>query len=182
MAIFDKSGIAADILGNITQICCVTRDHKRTMASLMKLGVGPWRIYRFNPETTSDTRYKGKPHTFSAVMGYASSANTQFEIVEPTGGTSIFGDLLEQRGEGVHHFGITIPAIRSVADAIAAYGDKGFPVAQSGRVWGGGTAFTFIDTFTELGFYLELTESSPGFSPPEPNEWYPAQATERKAS
>ncbi len=181
MTTFDNIGIAADILGDITQVCCVTNNHKRTMCSLMKLGVGPWRIYNFNPQTTTETLYKGEPHSFSAVMGYANSANTQFEIVEPIGGTSIFADFLEQRGEGVHHFGIKPPKGRSVTEMITAFGQKSFPVAQSGRVWGGGIAFSFIDTFDELGFYLELTESSPGFQSPEPDEWYPAQATERVA-
>ena len=122
------------------------------MTSLMQLGVGPWRIYNFNPQTTSDTRYLGAPHRFSAVMGYANSANTQFEIVQPTGSTSIFADVLEQRGEGVHHFGIKTPGL-SVADAISAYGERGFAIAQCGRVWGGGTAFTLIDTFHELGLF-----------------------------
>ena len=173
--------MANDILGNIVQICCVTRDHKRTMDGLLKLGIGPWRIYNFNSQTTSDTQYKGKPHSFSAIMGYADSANTMFEIVEPTGGTSIFADFLEQRGEGVNHCGIQNPKMK-VGDSIAAYAQRGFPIAQSGRVWGGGTAFTFLDTYDELGFYLELTESTPGFTPPEPDQWYPGHPIDRRPS
>ncbi|KAF2395187.1 hypothetical protein [Pseudomonas frederiksbergensis] len=39
-------------LGNVVEIAIVTRDHKRTMDGLLKLGIGPWRVYTFNPENT----------------------------------------------------------------------------------------------------------------------------------
>ena len=173
--------VLGDFPGDIVQICLVTRDHKRTMDGLAKLGIGPFRIYRFDQKTTSETRYHGQAHSFTAVMGYASSANMMWEVVEPTGGTSIFEDVLTRKGEGVHHLGLRMRG-RSYADAITDFAERGFGVAQSGRVWGGDVAFAFIDTSKEIGIYLELTESSPGSEPPSADTWYPAPPAEGTAS
>ena len=165
--------IFEDFPGDIVQVCFVTRDHKRTMDGLMKLGIGPFRIYAFDRETTRETRYNGQAHSFSAVMGYASSVNMMWEVVEPTGGTSIFEDVLARRGEGVHHFGLGLRDL-SFADAITDFAGRGFSVAQSGRVWGGNVAFAFIDLYNELGVYLELTDNPHSSKPPVPDTWYPA--------
>ena len=164
-------------LGEVVQVCLVTRDHRRTMDALMKLGVGPFRIYVFNQETTSDTRYYGQAHWFSALMGYASSANMMWEVVEPTGGSSIFEDVLARRGEGVHHFGLRVKSL-SFKESMTDFVNRGFGIAQSGRVWRGDVAFAFIDTYDQLGVYLELTDSLPGSKPPEPDTWYPAPLAE----
>ena len=159
--------------GDVIQTCLVTRDHKRTMDSLIKLGIGPWRVYEFGQQTTSDTSYRGQPHWFSAVMAYAGSTNMMWEVVEPTGGTSIFEDVLVQKGEGVHHLGLNLDGC-SFAHALADFATRGFVIAQSGRVWGGDTTFAFINTYDALGIYLELTDSPPGYTPPDPDAWYPA--------
>ncbi len=179
LAILDQ--VLGTIPSDIVQVCLVTRDHRRTMDGLMKLGIGPWRLYTFDRETTSDTRYHGQAHWFSAVMGYASSANMMWEVVEPTGGTSIFEDALARKGEGIHHLGLRTEGGR-FADAIAAFSQRGFGIAQSGRVWGGEVAFAFIDARDALGLYLELTDAPPGSKPPDPDTWYPAPSAEGTTS
>ena len=180
LSLLDHAALG-DIPGDIVQVCLVTRDHRRTMEGLMKLGIGPWRLYTFDRKTTSDTRYQGQAHWFSAVMGYASSANIMWEVVEPTGGTSIFEDVLTQKGEGVHHLGLRMRSL-SFTEAIADFAQRGFGVAQSGRVWGGDVAFAFIGTCDELGIYLELTDGPPGSKPPDPEAWYPAPPSEGATS
>jgi len=93
------NAVADDLLGDMVQICLVTRDHKRTMDTLLRLGIGPWRIHRHHPGTTRDTRYRGQAHTFTAVMAYAHSANIMWEIVEPVHGTGVFNEFLEKRAK-----------------------------------------------------------------------------------
>jgi methylmalonyl-CoA/ethylmalonyl-CoA epimerase len=176
-----KNAAPGDVLGDILQICLVTRNHKRTMDHLMGLGIGPWRIYKLDPGTTSDTRYQGEPHSFSAVMGYANSANMMWEIVEPIGGTSVFEDFLRQKGEGVHHFGVSKKGL-SFSDAVAEFDQRGLSVVQSGRVWGGQVGFAFIGAYDELGHYIEIWDHPAGFTPPDPDSWYPAPPAERGAS
>lgn len=43
-------GVADGFLGNAVEIAVVTRDHRRTMEGLARLGIGPWRVYTFSPE------------------------------------------------------------------------------------------------------------------------------------
>lgn len=176
-----KTAVPGGALGDIQQICLVTRDHKRTMDHLMGLGVGPWRIYTLDPATTSDTCYRGEPHSFSAVMGYASSANMMWEIVEPTGGTSVFEDFLQAKGEGVHHFGVSKKGV-SFSDAVAEFDRRGLDAIQSGRVWNGQVGFAFIDTYDKLGHYLEVWDQPPGYKPPDPDSWYPAPQAKKESS
>ena len=161
----------AELLGNAVQICLVTRDHKRTIDQLLKLGIGPWRIQTLQPETLSETRYRDEPHSFRVIMAFASSANMVWEVVEPVDGTGVFHDFLEARGEGIHHVGFLCPG-RSFTEAIEEFKNRGFYVIQSGR-WLGKTGYAFIGTHNALGAYLEIWDHTPGFVHPEPDEWYP---------
>ncbi|KAK9838598.1 hypothetical protein WJX84_004354 [Apatococcus fuscideae] len=43
-----------DFLGNLIEVCMVTKDPERTMAGLWRLGIGPWRAYTFTPENTTN--------------------------------------------------------------------------------------------------------------------------------
>ncbi|WP_260686633.1 hypothetical protein [Rhizobium leguminosarum] len=47
-------------LGNVVELAIVTSDHKRTMDGLLKLGIGPWRVYKFSPENTENQTYRVK--------------------------------------------------------------------------------------------------------------------------
>lgn len=165
--------LADDLLGDLVQICLVTRDCQRTMDSLLRLGIGPFRVHTHHPGTTSDTRLRGRPHSFKAVMAYAFSANVMWEVVEPVEGDGIFDEFLAKHGEGVHHFGFK-PRDRGFREAIEEAERRGFQLVQSGRVWGGAVGFAFLDGDGELGVYFELWDHPEGFEPPPPERWYPA--------
>jgi methylmalonyl-CoA/ethylmalonyl-CoA epimerase len=165
--------MAADLLGDMVQICLVTRDHIRTMDHLLALGIGPWRIHTHHPGTTRETLLRGEAHAFTCIMAYAHSANVMWEIVEPVAGSGIFSEFLEQRGEGVHHVGF-LCRDRSFAAAIVEFDRRGYQVVQSGRVWNGRVGYAFIGTYDALGLYFEIWDHPPGFGPPDPECWYPA--------
>ncbi len=40
-----RGSIADPFLDNVVEIAVVTRDHKRTMGGLWRLGIGPWRVH-----------------------------------------------------------------------------------------------------------------------------------------
>lgn len=162
-----------ELLGNIVQLCLVTRDQKRTMDSLLRLGIGPWRVHNLGPGNVTDMRFRGDAHSFTCKMAYAYSANMMWEIVQPVDGTGVFQDFLERHGEGVHHAGFLCPG-RSFSDAIAEFERRGFNKIQSGRVWGGRVGYAFIGTCDELGFFFEIWDHPPGVGPPDPDSWYPA--------
>jgi methylmalonyl-CoA/ethylmalonyl-CoA epimerase len=165
--------LADDLLGDMVQVCLVSRDCQRTMDGLLRLGIGPWRLHSHNPNTLSETRYRGAEHNFSCKMCYAHAGNMMWEVVQPTGGTGIFDEFLERYGEGVHHFGFNIRG-RSFSEAIAEFARRGFTVAQSGRAFNGQVGYAFIDGFEQFGVYFEIWDHPPGGIHPEPDSWYPA--------
>jgi hypothetical protein len=167
-----KIPLADDLLGNLVQICLVTRDHEATMDSLLRLGIGPFRVFTLRPGNTVETRFRGQQHSFTCKMSYAYSANMMWEVVQPIEGTGVFDEFLAQRGEGVHHAGFLCPG-RSFVEAIAEFERRGFRIIQSGRVWGGKVGYAFIGTFDDLGVFFEIWDHPPGFGPPDPDMWYP---------
>jgi hypothetical protein len=170
-----------DLLGDVIQICLVTRDHKRTMDGLMRLGIGPWRMHIHSPATISQTRLRGEDHTFTCIMGFAFSANMMWEVVEPLEGTGIFDEFLKNHPDGgVHHVGYTCPG-RNFHEAIAEFERRGFQIIQSGRVWNGQVGFAFIGAYDELGVFFEIWDHPPNFTPPAPDSWYPAPPTDEMA-
>ncbi len=46
--------LSNSFLGGLLEICFVTADHQRTMQGLVRLGIGPWRVYTFNSETVTE--------------------------------------------------------------------------------------------------------------------------------
>ena len=140
MADESKNAVASDILCDVVQICVVTKDHVRTMERLWNMEMGPWRIFRFDPSNASETRYRGEPRSFTAVMAYANSVNMVWEIVEPTGGFSIFEDVLRHKGEGIDHLAISNKHL-DFSKQIKEFENRGLRVLQSGRVWDGKVGF-----------------------------------------
>lgn len=44
-------GVLAQLfLGIVVEICIVTRDHRKTMDGLLRLGIGPFQVHTFNSE------------------------------------------------------------------------------------------------------------------------------------
>ena len=55
----------SSFLGKPIEICIVTRDVQRTMAGLWQFGIGPWKLFTFTPENTSNQTYRGQPAAFT---------------------------------------------------------------------------------------------------------------------
>ena len=62
-------------LGNIVETAIVTADCQRTMAGLVKLGIGPWRVHTFNADNVENQTYYGRPAAFELKVCFAESAN-----------------------------------------------------------------------------------------------------------
>lgn len=161
-------------LGNVVEIAMVTRDHKRTMAGLTKLGIGPWRVYTFGPENTQNQTYRGKPAEFRLKVCFAQSGNTVWELMEPISGPTIFAEYLEKYGEGIQHVAYDFNNI-PFEDRIAEMERRGFRVAQSGS-WLGTNHFAFFETEEETGTCFETYAFPSDWEYPEPDEWYPPRS------
>ncbi len=167
----------SELLGDLVQICFVTRELKRTLDHFLTLGIGPWRIQTMGPATLSETELRGEPHRYSLRTAVAMAGGIVWEVIEPLDGPSIFDEYLSARGEGIHHLGFHCPG-RTFAEAIEEFKGRGFHVIQSGR-WMKAAGNAFLGTYDALGAYIEIWDRPPGFVPPAPEEIYPAPAVDQ---
>lgn len=164
--------LANSFLTETVQVCIVTRDHRRTMEGMVGLGIGPWRIYTFGPETCTDLTLHGKPASFSMRLCMAWTGSMFWEIVEPLEGPSIYKDFLERHGEGIHHTAVASGTMPWKA-RIEAFQERGFECIQSG-IWLGRVPWAYFGTEKATGTIFEIFDIPEGFEMPEPEAWYPA--------
>ena len=161
------TGFVTDVL----QVCIVTRDYRRAIAGFLKLGIGPWRVYTFGPDTVSSMTYRGQasPHVMKICL--ATTGSMEWEIVQPVVGPTIYHNFLEKHGEGVHHVAIKCLNL-TWAEKIAHLEAAGFRVIQSGS-WLGKMPYAYFETESSTGTTFEIWDEPAGFVMPEPEELWP---------
>jgi methylmalonyl-CoA/ethylmalonyl-CoA epimerase len=167
-------------------ICIVTRDLDRAVRTWFdRYGVGPWRVYRYDPSTVS-AEVNGRPAEFSMRAALAPlGPHFRVEIIQPLDGDNPYTPSLERHGgaDHIHHVRFDVSdydeaaaemealALRSVMDARFAGG-----TAESPRLVG-----KYVDTTDDLGFVLELADVPSGFVMATPEYEYPPVMTAEEA-
>ncbi|MBC6405977.1 MAG: VOC family protein [Rhodospirillales bacterium] len=168
--------LPANIVGETMQICVVTRDYRRTMQGLTKMGIGPWRVYTFDAGSCTDLTYRGKPADFAMKLCLAFSGAMMWEIVQPTEGRTIYDDFLEAHGEGIHHVAVDCNGA-DIETRIARFAERGYKVIQSGK-WQGVVPWIYFGTEDDTSTTIETFIIPEDFEMPEPEAWYPAPPEE----
>ncbi len=171
-AVVSATELSNSFLGGLLEICFVTADHRRTMEGLVRLGIGPWRIYTFDSSTVTEQTYRGKAADFAIKVCFADVGQLAVEIMQPLSGPSIFAEHLARHGEGIHHVAFDIER-RPWDERLATFARRGFPVIQSGR-FNHQNAFAFFDTEDATGTTFETYDIPPGYVWPQPEAWFPA--------
>ena len=172
-AVTSETTLDHSFLGDLIEIGIVTADHRRTMEGLVRLGIGPWRVYTFGPENVAEQTYRGEAAEFRLKVCFARSGDLTWELMEPIDGPTIFADYLERHGEGIHHVAYDCGGI-PMDDRIREFGARGFQCVQSGK-WMGKNHFAFFATDEATTTVFETYVFPPGFEYPEPESWYPAR-------
>ena len=83
--------------------------------------------------------------------------NLSLELLEPVGGPSVWQEVLDEKGECVHHIAFRV---KGMDEHIVNIEKKGMPLTQLGR-WteGSGGCYAYFDSEEELGVILELLEN-----------------------
>lgn len=163
----------SSFLGNVVEIAVVTRDHRRTMEGLWRLGIGPWQIHTFDPGNTTNQTYYGESCSFVIKVCFAQTGDTIWEIIEPVSGPTVFADFLERHGEGIHHIAYDCHHI-PFEKRIAEFEGRGFRLVQSGS-WMNRNHFAFFSTESETTTCFETYVFPDDWVYPEPEGWYPTQ-------
>lgn len=141
----------------IHQICFVSDDFEGTQRFLHDhMGTGRFRV--FEDVHFRDLTYRGQPADFQIDLALAYAGETQFEVIRPVAGESLYTEFLERRGPGLHHLGFLVDDFDAAA---ASYAANGYAVAQSGT-FGAATRFAYYDTEASCGAIMELIECDEG--------------------
>ena len=138
--------------GGTMQVAHIVRDIDAAMKRHWDIfRMGPWDIYTFDPTKVHDYIYRGKPATHSCLIAVTWSGDTQFELIQPLTGYSIYDEHHEKHGEGLHHIKLFYADCKK---AVADFTRRGYPVTQSGRF--DDDEHYYLDTEKDFGYVIEL--------------------------
>jgi len=164
--------LSNSFLGKIIEVCIVTEDYRRTMAGLVRLGIGPFRVYTFDHNSVTFPTYRGTTARFSLRVCFATNNGLTWEIMQPLSGPTIMREFLDKHGEGIHHLAFDCEGA-PWDERVAAFAGRGFGPIQSGR-WVDQNRFCFFDTEAATTTCFETYHFPDNFEYPDPEEWYPA--------
>ncbi len=170
--VLNEFALSNSFLGKIIEVCLVTEDHQRTLAGLVRLGIGPFRIYTFTADSVAEQTYHGEPSPSSLTVCFATNDELTFEIMQPVAGRTIMQDFLDNHGEGIHHIAFDCHGV-PWSQRLDLFAERGFAATQSGR-WLNQNPFSFFDTEAATTTCFETYHFPAGFAYPEPERWYPA--------
>ncbi len=159
----------------IGQICYVTNDLKETLKYMTeKLEIGPWKLLAISNTSAENVRLDGKLVTepFRSHIAIANVGGMEIEVIQPGFGPNPYSKFLEERGPGLHHIKFKVEdndALKDEVDYLASLVGGG--VQYSGEY--GLDRHYYVDTYKDLGSYVELGNFA--FMPvlPEPLGVYP---------
>ncbi|WP_424937142.1 MULTISPECIES: VOC family protein [Bacteria] len=136
----------------ISQICIVVRDIERSMKEYTeRLGWGPWKVFEYEAPLLHDAHLRGEPAEFTMIGAETMVGGIGFELIQPTGGESIYQEFLDRHGEGVQHIAIMKHSKEDSDELIA---DVGAEKVMGGQT-GADIEFYYLDTQDTLGVTIE---------------------------
>lgn len=175
MSSFDPGravGLPNYFLGDMIQVAVITRDFYQTIDRMMNLGIGPWAVYDVNEKNLSDFTYRGSAvPACSFKMGLARIGSLTWEVIQPTGGQSIYSDFLDRHGDGVQHLAFDCGG-EDYDRQVELLLDRGYEAIQSG-VWRDKVRFHYFSTEQDLGTVVEIIHFPHDFDFPPPDEMIP---------
>lgn len=168
----DKPGRGNVETSGLYQVAIVVRDLEKSVEHYQKiLGTGPWQFMSIDDSVFAESTYRGRPakHRFKVALGMLGPM--QIELIQPIEGETIYGDFLNEHGEGVHHLGHI--RVDNLTEAIKTFEQQGFPCIQSGRNSRGG-GYAYMDTVKSLGVVTEFLEGREGPPPAYPDSLWKA--------
>ena len=156
---------------NYRQIALVVRDVYRAMDHWSTLlGVGPWDVRHFTPETVRGFHVDGREveEDFDFICAVTWVGEVEMELIQPITGPNIYWRHLEEHGEGLHHIKDVMPD-EEIPGVLQHFEQQGISVLQTG--WIDDDVHYYLDTKDQLGLVFEVGNGGRIGPPP---ERYPA--------
>jgi hypothetical protein len=142
--------------GPFTQIGYVVRDLDETVASWLRLGIGPWFVLR---DLRQDSFYRGVPCSVPFSVAFSNNGELQIEVICQTDDTpSVFTEFLQSGRESVQQLAWSVSDFDATVAAAEA---AGWPEVWSG---GGGDIphYAYFEPSGAPAPVIEITELTEG--------------------
>jgi catechol 2,3-dioxygenase-like lactoylglutathione lyase family enzyme len=148
---------ALPILGTrrVCQIAVVVRDidrSARAYAAFFGLPVPP--VFTTEAGLKVNQTYRGQPSDARCKLAFFELENTIIELIQPLGGASSWQEVLDQRGECIHHIAFQVMDTAGKERTLAA---AGIPLLHQGGDPKTGQ-FSYFDARETLGLLVETLE------------------------
>jgi hypothetical protein len=146
---------------NYRQIALVVRDVDATMKLWWEvLGIGPWDVRHFTPETVRDFHVDGRrvEEPFDFICAVTWVGEVELELIQPITGPNIYWRHLERHGEGLHHVKDVMPD-EEIPAVLEDFARRGYGVMQTG--WIDQDVHYYLDTARDLGMVYEIGNGGP---------------------
>ena len=183
----------------ITQLAIITRDTEK-MASVLSraLNLGAFKIFSAKSPQLFDATYGNQPEGWSMKAALTWLGKTQFEIIEPTSGRTVYHDYLEARNQqpGIEHIYLDAKNFKATKSQLE---NAGYPLQQEAKLNAAGrigwlpipalpsflkhmaAGFGYTSTIQDLKVDLEIAKFPRGVSQrfalkaAIPEKWIPAE-------
>ncbi|MDR2514965.1 MAG: VOC family protein [Christensenellaceae bacterium] len=148
------------ILGTkiVTQIGFVVHDieaSSQAFADFLGVAKPNWSLTDTIDKTQG--QYNGEPCPARAKLAFFKvGEQLSIELIEPDQEPSVWRDVLNQKGEGVHHIAFKIEGMKEKLIALEA---SGMRLMQKGEYTGG--RYAYVDALSQLKTIVELLENDP---------------------
>ncbi len=155
------------------QIAIVVRDLDAALRTYVDdYGIGPWKIFEFNPATADSMILDDQPAEYAMRVAITNVGSVEWELIEPLDEKSNYAKFLAERGEGVHHVSV---GVRSYDEAMKTLRSLGRTVRQGGGYKG--VTFAYMSTDEDLRVITEIVDWPAGATHP-PDAVYPPEAAD----
>lgn len=144
----------------VVQIAIVVRDieaSSKRWADVLGMPVPPIRTTR--PGHEVKMVYRGKPSGGQVKLTFFNLGQVVLELLEPVGEGSSWKELLDKKGEGVHHLGFQVVDPEKATKSLE---DAGMPMIHRGRYDSDDGTYIYHDSLNSLGALIELLHSDRG--------------------
>lgn len=138
----------------VTQIAIVVKDIDKVIDAYSKILGLPKASVSVTDPVVARAQYRGQATDAQAKLAFFDLGQVTLELIEPLGGDSVWQEVLDEKGEGVHHIAFQVKDTDKVTDYLASHD---IPVIQQGHYTGG--MYTYVDSESTLGVMLELLEN-----------------------
>ena len=139
------------ILPEPSHVGYVTVDIERSIGNFQKY----WGIESFVKMVPEyfNRKYYGEPGDFRMQFAFARVGNMVYELIQVLEGKTLYGDFIQEHGEGIHHLGYEVSDLEEWIGAYRRAGKE--PIMSAERV---GLKIVYFDT-PEIT--VELLERAP---------------------